>query len=380
MQRLKLIYLRLIEPAEVVPASDRHRMRLLTILLGVFIPLSAIAFGLTLLDAQSNTQHVTTQNLLLILIALILLSAAYGLSRTRFYSLAAMVTVGAVTGAVLASAWIEADSSSLYFLAVGILLSSLFMSWRSTLFWFMAIVIGMLLLSLSVPVISYDVILSRLFFIFTISAVALLYSAIQQRNLKMIEERSQEVAASEQVLRQARDELEVRIQERTADLEDANERLQTEVAARQQAEIDLRESEEKYRRLVNEANDGFFVVDMSGTLTFANAALAKIHGYERPEELIGHSIMEFIAPTLAEQFGENFRVSLQANTPPAAVETEIIRRDGTNAIIEIRPVNIVEGGSVVGSQGIVRDVTERNRAEATLYQVNEKLRRMIRAF
>ena len=130
---------------------------------------------------------------------------------------------------------------------------------------------------------------------------------------------------------------------------------------------------------MNEANDGFFVVDMSGTLTFANAALAKIHGYERPEELIGHSIMEFIAPTLAEQFGENFRVSLQANTPPAAVETEIIRRDGTNAIIEIRPVNIVEGGSVVGSQGIVRDVTERNRAEATLYQVNEKLRESVAA-
>ncbi len=374
VQRVTNLGIRLTEPAAVVPASDHHQVRLLAFLLAIFIPLIAAAFGLTLLDTRRVGQHETALNLLLILISLLLLCAAYGLSRTEYYGLAAMLTVGTVTGAVLANAWIEANPSTLYFLAVGILLSSLFLSWRSTLFWFMAIVIGMLLLSLSVPAITQEVIVDRLYFVFTISAIAMLYTTIHQRNLSLIEERSRELAAGEQVLRQARDQLELRVQERTAELEDTNIRLQAEVAARQQAEIDLRKSEEKYRRLVNEANDGFFVVDLSGTLTFANVALARIHGYESPEDLIGHKIMEFIAPAMVDEVGEKFRASLQSELPPEVVEAEIIRRDGTSALLEIRPVNILEDGRVVGSQGIVRDITERSQAEATLHQVNDRLK------
>jgi DNA-binding response OmpR family regulator len=59
--------------------------------------------------------------------------------------------------------------------------------------------------------------------------------------------------------------------------------------AKIQAENELRLSEEKYRAFVNEVNDGFFINDINGNITFANNALAAMVGFNKAEELIGHN-------------------------------------------------------------------------------------------
>jgi hemerythrin-like metal-binding protein/PAS domain S-box-containing protein len=145
------------------------------------------------------------------------------------------------------------------------------------------------------------------------------------------------------------------------------------ITERERAEQALRRSEEKYRDLVNEVNDGVFVSDSRGVLTFANQALARIHGFERPEELVGRTFIEFVAPAMVENITQLFRESIQSGTTSETIDAEIIRPNGIGALIEIKPVPIVENGKVLGIRGVVRDVTKRKQAEEGLISANKEL-------
>ncbi|MBI3176632.1 MAG: PAS domain S-box protein, partial [Chloroflexi bacterium] len=151
--------------------------------------------------------------------------------------------------------------------------------------------------------------------------------------------------------------------ERSAELRRANDRLQAELAERQQAEVALRESEAKYRTLVNEVSDGFYVSDLTGTLTFANRALARILGVERPEALVGRSFLEFVPSAKVGELAGRYQAAMAAGKGTQVIDTEVIRRDGARAFIEIRPQVIVEAGRPMGNRGTLRDVTERKNSE-----------------
>jgi PAS domain S-box-containing protein len=142
------------------------------------------------------------------------------------------------------------------------------------------------------------------------------------------------------------------------------------ITERKQAEQALRRSEEKYRDLVNSVNDGIFVSDDRGVLTFANKALARMHGFERPEELVGRTFLEFIAPAMAGNIAQLFRESIQSGTTSETIEAEIIRANGIGAFVEIKPVPIVENGKVMGVRGVVRDITERKQREEQMTRLN----------
>jgi PAS domain-containing protein len=83
------------------------------------------------------------------------------------------------------------------------------------------------------------------------------------------------------------DRLEQRILERTAELTKANERLQAEVKQRRQAEEFLRQSEVKYRALVESCPDAVAMLDLQGRVVFASQRAAEQHGVLRPDELMG---------------------------------------------------------------------------------------------
>ncbi|MDE2059266.1 MAG: PAS domain S-box protein [candidate division NC10 bacterium] len=128
----------------------------------------------------------------------------------------------------------------------------------------------------------------------------------------------------------------------------------------------MRESENKYRALVNEINDGLFVVDAQGVITFANRSLAKIHGLESPEQLVGRSFLEFVAPVELDRTKELFVRAVEAGTTAKVVETQIVRSNGESAFIEVKSAPILEDGRVVGLWGILHDITERKRAEGQM--------------
>ncbi len=138
------------------------------------------------------------------------------------------------------------------------------------------------------------------------------------------------------------------------------------ITERKQAEEAVRTSEEKYRSLVDEMNDGLYVADARGTLTFANPALARILGLESPEQLMGRSSFEFVAPAGLAEVAGAFRQTIEGGPVGEARTVEIVRPDGTDGVVEIKSSPVMDGPKIVGVKGVVRDITEHKRAEAAL--------------
>ena len=136
------------------------------------------------------------------------------------------------------------------------------------------------------------------------------------------------------------------------------------VTERKQADLTLHESEAKYRALVDEISDGFYISDLHSTLTFANHALACILGFEDPEAVIGHSFLDFVPSDKAAGLGEQFQAAMVTGKDSGLITTEVIRQDGAYVYIEIVPQTIVEDGRSLGGRGTVRDITERRRTES----------------
>jgi len=147
------------------------------------------------------------------------------------------------------------------------------------------------------------------------------------------------------------------------------------ITARKRAEDALRVSEEKYRGLVTEISDGIFVTDDRGALAFANPALARTLGFEYPDQLMGKNFLEFVAPSMLNEVAGYFRQAIKTGQFREVTIVEVLRADGTNAIVEIKSLPIMEDGKVMGTQGVLRDITERKRVEEEIKKQLDELQR-----
>ena len=135
------------------------------------------------------------------------------------------------------------------------------------------------------------------------------------------------------------------------------------ITARKHTEEALRENEQKYRGLVTEISDGIFITDNTGRLTFANPALARIHGFGTPEELEGKSFLDFILPGRLNEVRGYFGKVVSGELLNVALTTELVHPDGTHALVEVLASAIQENGKVIGTNGVVRDITERKQTQ-----------------
>jgi PAS domain S-box-containing protein len=145
------------------------------------------------------------------------------------------------------------------------------------------------------------------------------------------------------------------------------------ITQRKKLDEALQLSEEKYRRLVEEVNDGFFMVDAAGIFTFANPALARIYGVENPEALLGRKFTDFLASTLPAELDQAYAGAMQSGNSAKIINGEIVRPDGTRAFIEVKPSMVFKAGQIAGTQGVMRDVTERKQAEQRIQRQLEHL-------
>jgi PAS domain S-box-containing protein len=145
------------------------------------------------------------------------------------------------------------------------------------------------------------------------------------------------------------------------------------ITERKQADEALRLSEEKYRVLVEGVNDGFYVTDVAGAFIFANAALARIYGLENPEALLGRKFTDFLASTRPAELGQAYGSAMQTGSAPKTINRQIVRPNGTRVFIEVKPGMIIKDGQIAGTQGVVRDVTERKVAEEKIKSQLEHL-------
>jgi PAS domain S-box-containing protein len=143
---------------------------------------------------------------------------------------------------------------------------------------------------------------------------------------------------------------------------------------------ELRESRERYRRLVEGLRDEylFYATDLVGTMTYVSPSAYSILGYT-PEQVIGHNWREFIDandPSLAElEAMDRIRVS---GMPTPLIYAPIKSTNGEIRLMEFRDMPVRDAdGRVIATEGIGKDVTQRHRAEEELRRAHEELEKRV---
>ncbi|MEG3844161.1 adenylate/guanylate cyclase domain-containing protein [Microcoleus sp. herbarium14] len=148
------------------------------------------------------------------------------------------------------------------------------------------------------------------------------------------------------------------------------------VAERASAEDSLRQSEIKYRELVENANSIILKLDTEGNITFFNEFAQKFFGY-REDEILGKNAVGTIVPH-TDTAGNNLAVLLSniLKNPEQYTtnENESIRRNGSRVWVSWANKPLFDaGGKFAGMLAIGTDITDRKRAEMALYKLNEEL-------
>ena len=158
-------------------------------------------------------------------------------------------------------------------------------------------------------------------------------------------------------LRSIRDKLIERVQERTSDLLRANALLEAEIAEREKVEEELRQSEEKYRTIIESIEDGYYEVDLAGNFIFFNHALGHILGYA-PEEMMGMNNRRYMSEKTFKNVYATYNEVYLTGEPKKIFGYELIRKDGQKRIVQVSVSLIRDSdGFPTGFRGIARDVT-----------------------
>ena len=146
------------------------------------------------------------------------------------------------------------------------------------------------------------------------------------------------------------------------------------ITERKRAEEALRSSEEKYRTILENIEDGYFEVDIAGNFTFFNDSMCRIYGYPS-EELMGMNDRQYTDQENAKKLFQAFNRVYRTGESTKEFDWEMIRKDGTKRSI-VASVSLIKDPSDnrIGFRGIVRDITERKRAEEEKASLQEQLR------
>lgn len=169
------------------------------------------------------------------------------------------------------------------------------------------------------------------------------------------------------------EELEERVKKRTEDYRIVNIALEKEIIGHKNAEKALRESEEKYRTLVENASDIVFQTDHDGFFTFANVSMIRILGYEE-EEMIGKHYLELLHPGMHEEAAKFFSSQFAQKIQNTYSEYPVIKKDGNVIWLGQNTQLISDNGKVTGFQAVSRDITERRKLEKELRESEERYR------
>src|ERR687889_213587 len=150
------------------------------------------------------------------------------------------------------------------------------------------------------------------------------------------------------------------------------------ITDQKEAEEERRQAEEKYRTIFENAIEGIFRSTVDGRFLTANPAMARMLGYESPEELLGAvsniSDQLYVEPGRREEF---YQLALQDGFV-SGFEVQMYRKDGDTVWVSANARAIYDaGGAISGYEGTVENITERKRAEEALRQIREAERRRI---
>ena len=138
------------------------------------------------------------------------------------------------------------------------------------------------------------------------------------------------------------------------------------ITEQKRSEMALRESEEKFRGLVESSSDLIWETDAEGVFTYLSPQIESILGY-LPEDVLGKNPFEFMPPDEAERVSRIFKEIVKTQRSIVSLENVCLHKDGHQVVVETSGVPVLnESGALIGYRGIDRDVTERKRAEEAL--------------
>ncbi|NUQ66010.1 MAG: response regulator [Pirellulales bacterium] len=175
-----------------------------------------------------------------------------------------------------------------------------------------------------------------------------------------------ELRAIQEELREARDELELRVRQRTQELAQTNEDLKSEMVKRQETQEVLRDSQALYSSLVENLPVHVLRKDREGRFAFANRSFCESIG--KPlEQIAGKTDFDLYPEEMANKYRQDDRRVMLTGTIFHAVERN--RADGGLRYVEVMKSPVRDAaGQIVGVQVVFWDVTERIRAESELEQ------------
>ncbi|PYQ62648.1 MAG: hypothetical protein DMF58_01140 [Acidobacteria bacterium] len=198
----------------------------------------------------------------------------------------------------------------------------------------------------------------------------------QQRMVfkKVLEERG-EIRAFESTWRR-RDGATIHVSQNATVTRDAAGRIVSyegiveDISERKRGQEELRETRERYRQLVENANDIIYRCDAHGHFTYVNPTVRKILGYTEPE-LIGKHFLELVAPDHRDIVGAFYKLQFDTKTPNTYYEFPVLAKDRSILWMGQNVQTVATGEWILGFQAVARDISERKRMEVELAQARD---------
>lgn len=187
------------------------------------------------------------------------------------------------------------------------------------------------------------------------------YSRKEFMQARLLEEEREKVDAINR-------ELEKRVEERTAQLVKVNEDLRQEIAERKRVEKALRESEKRYRAFFKDSKDAIFITTREGKLVENNQSFLDLFGFTR-EEIAELNVRERYVNS---DDRPRFQHEIEKVGSVRDYELKLCKKDGTEMdCLLSATVRRTDDGNILGYQGIIRDITEKNKMEIQLRQAHK---------
>jgi PAS domain S-box-containing protein len=177
-------------------------------------------------------------------------------------------------------------------------------------------------------------------------------------------------------LRNARNELEKRVEDRTAELVRVNRTLEAEIKERKRAEGKARKNRKRFQDLWDNAPVAYHTLDASGVITSVNNTEVELLGYTKAE-ILGKPIFQFIVQEQRKEAEGRFAEKLTGKQVQKNENRIYMKKDGSRMYVSIDDVlEYDREGNVTGVRTTMVDVTDRKRAEDALQESEDQLRRL----
>ena len=148
------------------------------------------------------------------------------------------------------------------------------------------------------------------------------------------------------------------------------------IMERKDAEVALRESEKRYRQVIEDAAEVIYTTDAKGNFTYGNSAGLKITGYSL-EELQRLNYLDLVLPEHRQKVTDNYARQFRERRSTSYIEFPFLCKSGKVIWFGQNASMVIEDGKVAGFHIIARDITERKRAEQALFDSEQRYRNLV---